>query len=146
MHYGNPEPKQVFAANACDGFVVGGGASTLMKTGAVCEMEEKPFWLQLVGTGITAAFSLHFGGVLRQATWPAVNCHQLYVDDLLTQPLLVEQGTAAVPDRPGPGTNSTSTPSSGSRPTSPRADLIRNGCWKQRGPTADGCTSPATAR
>lgn len=103
MHYGNPEPKQVFAMNACDGFVVGGGASTLMKTGAVCEMEEKPFWLQLVGTGITAAFSLHFGGVLRQSTWPAVNCHQLYVDDLLTQPLLVEQGTAAVPDRPGLG-------------------------------------------
>ena len=64
-------------------------------------MAEKPFWLQLTGTGITAAWSLHFGAVLKQATWPAVNCHQLFSQRLLTRPIAVEGGTAAVPDGPG---------------------------------------------
>ena len=40
--------------------------------------------------GITAAYSLHFGGVLSHATWPAVNCHQLYQHDLLAEPIVVE--------------------------------------------------------
>jgi galactonate dehydratase len=62
-----------------------------------------PFWLQLVGAGMTAAWSLHFGGVLQQARWPAVNCHQLFENDLLTQPIIVENGFSVVPDRPGIG-------------------------------------------
>lgn len=103
MHYGSPAPAAVFREQACDGFVVGGGATALTKTGAVCEMAGKPFWLQLVGTSITAAFSLHFGGVLEQAVWPAVNCHQLYQHTLLTQPIVVQDGTAEVPERPGLG-------------------------------------------
>jgi hypothetical protein len=64
---------------------------------------DKRFWLQLVGTGVTAAFSLHFGGVLSHATWPAVNCHQLYEHELLAEPIVVQEGTAEVPDRPGLG-------------------------------------------
>jgi L-alanine-DL-glutamate epimerase-like enolase superfamily enzyme len=103
LHYGNPDPWLMLRENACDGFVVGGGAAKLLQIGAVCEMAKKPFWLQLVGTGLTAAYSLHFGGVLSQATWPAVNCHQLYTHSLLTEPLRVEQGKAAVPDKPGLG-------------------------------------------
>ena len=62
-----------------------------------------PLWLQLVGSGVTAAFSLHFGGVLHQAVWPAVNCHQLYERSLLTEPIVVSGGHAQVPDRPGLG-------------------------------------------
>src|SRR6185436_13568112 len=69
----------------------------------VCDMADKPFWLQLVGTGLTAAWSLHFGGVLQHATWPAVNCHQLFTHPLLTEPIRVEQGKAVVPDKPGLG-------------------------------------------
>jgi sugar lactone lactonase YvrE len=63
-----------------------------------------PFWLQLTGTGITAAWSLHFGGVLSQATWPAVNCHQLYTHTLLTKPIVVKDGkvtTLAGTGQPG---------------------------------------------
>ena len=102
-HYGTPDPYVALKNEICDGFVVGHGAREIMQTGAVCEMAGKPFWLQLVGTGITAAFSLHFGGVLRQATWPAVNCHQLYTHTLLTETIAVRNGTANVPDRPGLG-------------------------------------------
>ena len=52
---------------------------------------------------MTAAFSLHFGGVLQQARWPAVNCHQLFENDLLTTPITLSNGHAVVPNRPGIG-------------------------------------------
>lgn len=103
MHYGNPEPLAVFQEKACDGFVLGGSARTLMEANAACRLANLPFWLQLTGTGITAAWSLHFGGVLSQALWPAVNCHQLYTHTLLTEPIVVKNGKAKVPDRPGLG-------------------------------------------
>lgn len=74
-----------------------------METGAVASMADKPFWLQLVGTGVTAAWSLQFGGALSHATWPAVNCHQLYDVNLLAEPIKVEDGFAEVRDDPGLG-------------------------------------------
>ena len=103
MHYNKPAPETVVQTRCCDGFVAGGGASTLMATGRFCEETRLPFWLQLVGSGLTAAHSLHFGGVLKQAVWPAVNCHQLFENDLLTAPITLKNGHAAVPDRPGLG-------------------------------------------
>lgn len=103
MHYGNPTPKICVQSGCCDGFVVGGGASRTTSSGRFCEQVQMPFWLQLVGAGLTAAHSLHFGGVLQQAKWPAVNCHQLFEHDLLTEPIVVTDGHAAVPDRPGLG-------------------------------------------
>ncbi|WP_417378355.1 mandelate racemase/muconate lactonizing enzyme family protein [Gimesia sp.] len=103
MHYGTPEPLIAIRENICDGFVIGHGASALMASGAVAAMADKPFWLQLVGTGITAAFSLHFGAVLSHATWPAVNCHQLYKHNLLTEPIVVKDGFARIPEKPGLG-------------------------------------------
>ncbi|QDT31446.1 mandelate racemase/muconate lactonizing enzyme family protein [Thalassoglobus polymorphus] len=103
MHYGKPSPTTVVRSKCCDGFVIGGGATRVLSRGRFCEQTEMPFWLQLVGSGMTAAFSLHFGGALEQAVWPAVNCHQLYEDDLLVQPIKVEEGYARVPDAPGIG-------------------------------------------
>lgn len=103
MHYRNPAPETVVQTRCCDGFVAGHGATELMATGRFCEETRLPFWLQLVGSGLTAAHSLHFGGVLKQAVWPAVNCHQLFEHDLLTEPILVKGGHATVPDRPGLG-------------------------------------------
>ena len=103
MHYGNPQPLVALREDVCDGFVIGGGARRVMEQGAVSAMADKPFWLQLVGTSITASFSLHLGGVLSHATWPAVNCHQLYTHTMLTKPIQVSQGLAAVPDEPGLG-------------------------------------------
>ena len=64
---------------------------------------EKVFWLQLVGTGITAAWALHFGAVLPAARWPAVNCHQLYTEQLVDPLMKVSNGFALVPDAPGLG-------------------------------------------
>lgn len=103
LHYGTPPPKVVVEKGVCDGFVIGGGASRVMRQGAFAGEVGMPFWLQLVGTGITAAYSLHFGAVLSQARWPAVNCHQLYTETMLEQPIVVKEGFAQVPDRPGSG-------------------------------------------
>jgi galactonate dehydratase len=103
MHYGNPPVMTALKEEVCDVFVVGGGTSAVMQTGAVAAMANKPFWLQLVGTGITAAFALQVAAVLTHATWPSVNCHQLYVHPLIKPGIAVENGTAAIPERPGLG-------------------------------------------
>lgn len=103
MHYGSPRPAVVVRSGCCDGFVVGGGADRVLRQGAFAGEVDMPFWLQLVGTGLTAAWSLHFGAVLEQAVWPAVNCHQLYEHDLLSTPIVVENGHAAISQRPGLG-------------------------------------------
>ncbi len=103
MHYERPAPATVLREGVCDGFVVGGGASELMRAGAFSAEAGMPFWLQITGSGIAAAWSTHFGGVLSHAVWPAVNCHQLFVHPLLTEEIAVSQGHAKVPDVPGLG-------------------------------------------
>lgn len=103
LHYGTPPSDVIVKTHCCDGFVAGGGATKLTTLARFCEETNFPFWLQLVGSGLTAAHSLHFGGVLKQALWPAVNCHQLFEHDLLTEPILLKDGHAAVPNRPGLG-------------------------------------------
>lgn len=103
MHYGNPAAVVAIRERICDGFVIGGGASRIMRRAHVAAMAKMPFWLQLVGTGITAAWSLHFGAVASHSTWPAVNCHQLYEHQLLKQPIKLKDGFAQIPDRPGLG-------------------------------------------
>ena len=103
LHYGTPPPAVCVREGACDGFVVGGGARRVMEQGDFAGQVDMPFWLQLVGTGLTAAYSLHFGGVLEQARWPAVNCHQLYTHSLLSEPIRLEDGFVRVPDGPGIG-------------------------------------------
>ena len=103
MHYGSPPPIVALKEDVCDGFLLHGGAREVLQNGTVAAMADKPFWLQLVGTGITAAWSLHFGAVLSHAVWPAVNCHQLYTHQLLSEPIRVQDGFATVPDNPGLG-------------------------------------------
>lgn len=102
-HYGKPDAVVAIREKVCDGFVIGGGATRVLKQGTVSEMADMPFWLQQVGTGITAAWSLHFGAVLTHATWPAVNCHQLYKTNTLTEPIKVKDGLAEVPTGVGIG-------------------------------------------
>jgi len=103
MHYGSPTIDAAIAGRVCDGFVIGGGAQMLREQAAVAAQFNKPFFLQLVGTGLTTAFMLHFGATLTHATWPAVTCHEIYVDDMLTERIEVRQGYMHVPEAPGLG-------------------------------------------
>lgn len=103
MHYATPPALVAIKEEICDGLIINGGAARIMERGHVSAMADMPFWLQMVGSGVTAAFSLHFGGVHSHATWPAVNCHQLFKETLLAEPIAVKEGYADVPDKPGLG-------------------------------------------
>ncbi len=103
MHYGTPPIQTAIRDQVCDGFVIGGGAARLLAQAHVAEQMNKPFWLQLVGTGLTTAWMLHLGAILSHATWPAISCHEIYVDDLILKPISVNAGYAHVPEAPGLG-------------------------------------------
>ncbi len=90
-------------ARCCDGFVVGGGVKSLLRTNALCNSFEQPYWLQMVGTGITTAYCVHLGSVLSQAELPAITCHELWESDLLETRLIVDDGMIQVPTSPGLG-------------------------------------------
>jgi L-alanine-DL-glutamate epimerase-like enolase superfamily enzyme len=93
----------VLHAHASDGFVVGGGIEAIRQTNALAAEFNKPYWLQLVGNGLTTAFALHIGSVMSHAQLPYITCFELFEDDLLTSPIELVDGYAAVPDGPGLG-------------------------------------------
>jgi L-alanine-DL-glutamate epimerase-like enolase superfamily enzyme len=103
MHYGSPPIMTALREQVCDGFVVGGGASAVRRQAAVAREANMPFWLQLVGTGITTTFAMHQGAVCSHAQWPAVTCLNMYRHQLLKEPLTVHGGYVRVPEGPGLG-------------------------------------------
>jgi L-alanine-DL-glutamate epimerase-like enolase superfamily enzyme len=103
LHFGDPPFPTVVREQVCDGFVVSGGVAGILRQGALAAAFEKPFWLQMVGTGLTTAFSTHLGAVLPFAQWPSVNCLNNYADDLLVEPLIIQGGYVRTPDKPGLG-------------------------------------------
>ena len=103
LHFGDPPFPVAVRGEACDGFVIGGGIASVIHQAALSAAFDKPFFLQIVGTGITTALSLHLGAVLAMAQWPAVNCLNIYSDDLLAAPLTIQGGYARLPQAPGLG-------------------------------------------
>ncbi len=103
MHYGSPPIMTALREEVCDGFVIGGGASRVIEHGTVAGIANKSFWLQLVGTGITAVWAMHLAAVLSHARWPAINCNHLFEEELVKPKITLVNGTAAVPDAPGLG-------------------------------------------
>jgi L-alanine-DL-glutamate epimerase-like enolase superfamily enzyme len=103
MHFGSPPIMTALQEDVCDGFVIGGGASALMRQTALAAGANKPFWLQLVGTGLTTAWTLQVGAVATHAQWPAVTCMHIWEDDLIREPLRIAGGYATVPTGPGLG-------------------------------------------
>ena len=102
-HFGNPPFPTVVRDEVCDGFVIGGGIADVLLQGIKAAEFDKPFFLQIVGTGITTALSVQLGAVLTHAQWPAVNCMNLYEHDLLVTPLTIEGGYVQTPEGPGLG-------------------------------------------
>lgn len=103
FHYGDPDVNWTLREDACDGYVASGGAARIMGTAHLAEQMHKLFWLQLVGTGLTTTMALHLGAVCTHAQWPAVTCMNMYVDQLIGEPIRVVGGYARVPDAPGLG-------------------------------------------
>jgi len=93
-------------ADAGDGFLLEVNFGSLERTlhqNSLCAFRNKPHWLQMVGTGITAAYAAHLGAVLSHARMAAVTCHELWEHDLLTERIPVENGHMRVPEGPGLG-------------------------------------------
>jgi len=90
-------------AHACDGFVAGGLVGQVRKQDALAAAFNRPFWLQLVGAGLTTAFAVHLGSILSHATLPYITCSELWKKDLLKKRLPVQDGYIQVPDGPGLG-------------------------------------------
>ncbi len=103
MHYGSPPIMTALREDVCDAFVIGGGASRVMDNATVAAAADKPFWLQLVGTGITATHAMHYAAVLSHARVPSINCHQLYTHQMVRPAIKVENGVAPIPEEPGLG-------------------------------------------
>ena len=102
-HYGSVPARTAIVEGYCDGFVIGGGVAATVAAGQAAAMANMPFFLQMVGTGLTTTLALHLGAVLSHAQWPAITCHELYEHNLLTQRIDVFGGLARVPDAPGLG-------------------------------------------
>ncbi|NKB70737.1 MAG: enolase [Candidatus Latescibacteria bacterium] len=95
--------EQYLAAHCADGFVIGGGFQSTRRSGELAAAFNKPFWLQLVGTGITTAWAVHLGATLTHAQLPYITCHELWKHSLLKKRLDVVDGYIAVSDAPGLG-------------------------------------------
>ena len=102
MHFGSPPVMTAIREGVCDGFVIGGGATRVMRDGTLADYAKMPFWLQMVGTGLTTTFAAHLGAVLAQARWPAIPCINIYSHTLLKE-FAVTGGHVRVPDAPGLG-------------------------------------------
>ena len=103
IHFGQPPFPTAVSESVCDGFVIGGSVATVLQQGELAGAFEKPFWLQLVGTGLVTALSAHLGAVLPLAQWPTITCLNNYSDDLLVEPLTIVGGYLRVPEAPGLG-------------------------------------------
>ncbi len=103
MHFGAPPYTTCISEDVCSGFVISGGKSQVMRQGQLSAEADMPFWLQIVGNGLTTTWAAHLGSVLTHAIWPAITCLNLYSDHLLTQPIQVSKGFHKVHDAPGLG-------------------------------------------
>ncbi|MBW3624230.1 MAG: enolase [Armatimonadetes bacterium] len=103
MHFGEPPFMTAVREEVCDGFVCACGVANMLRQGTLAAEAKKPFFIQLVGTGLTTAHAMHLGVVLTMAQWPAVTCMNMYPEKLLKEPLKVEGGYIRVPEGPGLG-------------------------------------------
>jgi L-alanine-DL-glutamate epimerase-like enolase superfamily enzyme len=103
-HYGAIGVREgIEMGGVCDGWVLGGGVSAIMRQGMTAASLNMPFFLQMVGAAPTTALSLHLSAVLTHAQWPTITCHELYEHSLLKERMPVLGGHAQVPEAPGLG-------------------------------------------
>ena len=103
MHIGNPPIATALKEEVTDGFVVGGGPSSVMHWARLCEQVNMPFWIQQVGTEWTTMLAAHIGAVCSHAQWPAVTSMNMFTECLVTEPIKITEGHYRVSDIPGLG-------------------------------------------
>jgi hypothetical protein len=86
-----------------DGFVICAGATAIRSQSAIAKAANKPFWLQLVGTGITTTWAAHLGAVCSEAKWPAITCMNIWKEQLIKPKIELRGGYHRVPETAGLG-------------------------------------------
>ena len=76
MHFGSPPYITNIREGVCDGYVICTGKSGVIQQGILSAEAQMPFWLQLVGNGLTTTWAAHLGSVLTHATWPRDYLHK----------------------------------------------------------------------
>jgi L-alanine-DL-glutamate epimerase-like enolase superfamily enzyme len=100
-HFGLPDFATAVRSEMCDGFVVSGGVAGVLQQGALADAFHLPYFLQMIGTGLTTALCAHLAAVLPGARWPAVTCMHHYADDLLEGHLSSATAWCGSPTRRG---------------------------------------------
>ena len=87
-----------------DGFVLGGGdVEDVRAMASVAHEARKPFWIQMVGSGLRAAWVAHLASTCKQALLSHIAAHDLWVEDIIKGGLKVEDGWMQVPQGHGLG-------------------------------------------
>ena len=87
----------------CDSFVIGrGDVRRLLDQAAVAGEARLPFWIQVVGTGLRAAWVRHLASVCPQATLSSLAAHNIWDRDIVALPDPTA-GFASVSEEPGLG-------------------------------------------
>ena len=103
IHLGDPSFATALSQDVTDGFIIGGGASTIREQAILCNVANKPFWLQMIGAGLTTTWAAHLGAVYHQARWPAITCLNIWESSLIKEKIRLRGGFHRVPDKPGLG-------------------------------------------
>ena len=103
IHFGSPHPTISLPSNAYDYYVLGGGAAGVTRCANIASAANKPFWMQMGFTGISALFMVHLASAIPNATLGHVSLYMLLEHSLLAEPLVVANGYAKVPEKPGLG-------------------------------------------
>ena len=102
------DPKDVLQAvraEAVDRFNLGGNVGNVLASHAIAESAQIPVWHQIAGLslGIQAAFAIHVGCTLKQATLASDELPFIHENDLIGGALPVYEGHFEVPTDSGLG-------------------------------------------
>ena len=79
------------------------GGSRIMQCANIISAANKPFWMQVGFTGISAVFMVHLAAAVPNASRDHVSLFKLLEHSLLTDPLQIAEGMAGAPEKPGFG-------------------------------------------
>lgn len=102
-HYFEEWSPNQMCQGTVDGYVIDGGISRILRIGSEIEEYGLEGFIQICGTGLTVALSLHLGAVVKGAKHPYVSMYTSFSEEILVNPLVVSQGLIKVPDGPGLG-------------------------------------------
>ena len=99
---GVPAQQQI-EQGLCDGFVTGSSdVEQMHHYAAVLHEARRPFWIQVIGSGLRAYWVAHLASTCTQAVLSNLAAHTIWEPDL-TAPLPMEAGWLSVPQGPGLG-------------------------------------------